>query len=74
MTVGYVSLGFAKEVWNRDISLGIACKKTMLKAMRPDENNIQSNADKCRFNNRELRSKDTHLEVETVRNASKGVW
>lgn len=46
MAVGYVSLGFAKEVWNGDISLGIACKKMMFKAMRLDKNNIQSTADK----------------------------
>lgn len=47
MAVGYVSLGFAREVWNGDISLGIACKKMMFKAMRLDKNNIQSTADKC---------------------------
>lgn len=73
MAVGYISLEFAKEVWNGDISLGIACKKKLFKAMRLDENNIQSNVDKSRYKNRDIRSKDKHLEVEMVGNASKGV-
>lgn len=73
MAVGYVSLEFAKEVWNGDISLGIACRKMLFKATRLDENNIQSNVDKCRFKNRDIRSKYSHLEVEIVGNASKGV-
>lgn len=73
MAVGYVSLEFAKEIWNGDINLGIACEKMLFKAMRLDKNNHQSNVYKCRFKNRNIRSKDSHLEVEMVGNVSKGV-
>lgn len=53
--------------------MGNACKKMLFKAMRLDENNIQSNVDNHRYKNRDIRSKDKHLEVEMVGNASKGV-
>ena len=66
MAVGYVSVEFAKEVWNGIIHLGIACKKMQFKATRLDENRIRANVDKCRFKNRDVGSKDSRLEVEMV--------
>lgn len=57
MTVGYISLEFVREVWNGNKSLGIICREVVFKIMRLDENNIQSNVDKYRFKNREIRSK-----------------
>lgn len=58
MAVGYVNLEFAREVWSGDMNLGIVCKVVVFKPMRLDENNIQSSADKCRCQNREIRCKD----------------
>lgn len=66
MAVAYVNVEFAKEVWNGIIHLGIACKKMLFKATRPDEKRIQANVDKCRFKNRDVGSKDSCLEVEMV--------
>lgn len=86
MAVGSISLECVKEDWNRDLSSGIFFKEIVFKVMRLDENNIQSNVDKCKFTNREIikwkkkesnrkiRSKDWYLEVGMVGDANKRIW